>query len=316
MNEQEAEQAFRSVLEGRTSEEDTKQLLVALHERGETVAEIVGAARAAASLLVPFKSAGLANAIDTCGTGGDGCNTFNVSTAVALAAAAWGATVVKHGNRAASSKSGSADVLEALGFSLAPEHATALLAQKRFAFLFAPAHHPGFARVAPLRKRLGHRTIFNLLGPLVNPAGVRRQVMGVFDQKWVEPIAQVLLELGRTRAMVVHGGIGVATTEEIAPWGETRVSEVEDGVVATRVFIPSVTYALEDTRGGDANENAAIIRAVLSGAGTPAARELVALNLAAAMWAHGHGTRFEDNISAARAFLLSGDTARFFDLAA
>jgi anthranilate phosphoribosyltransferase len=307
VTEAEAEATFTRVLSGEMSEAQIEALLVELHHRGETASEIAGAARAAQKLMIPFTAANT-RAIDTCGTGGDGLGTFNVSTAVALAAAAWGATIVKHGNRAASSKSGSADVLESLGFSLAPDEAASLLAQKRFAFLFAPNHHPGFLRVAPLRRRLGHRTIFNLLGPLVNPANVRRQVMGVYDERWVEPVADVLLRLGRTRAMVVHGGIPVGPTDEIAPWGQTKIAEIEGGEVTVR------TSSEENASGGDAAENAAIIRAVLSGAGHPAARELVALNLAAAMWAHGDGGRFEDNFDDARRFVASGETTRFFGL--
>ncbi|MCC6807439.1 MAG: anthranilate phosphoribosyltransferase [Deltaproteobacteria bacterium] len=312
LGEARAESVFKSVLDGTMPDAEVEALLVALHQRKEAVSEIVGAARAAERLLVPFKAPGLERALDTCGTGGDGCNTFNVSTAVALAAAAWGATVVKHGNRAASSKSGSADVLEALGFALDAPHA--LLATKRFAFLFAPAHHPGFARVAPIRRRLGHRTIFNLLGPLVNPAGVRRQVMGVFDESWVEPIGRVLARLGRTRAMVVHGGLGEATTDEVAPWGETKIAVIEGGEVRLRTFTPSKRFTLDGARGGDAKENAAIVRAVLGGEGTGAAQELVALNLAAAMWAHGDGGVFEDNLDDARRFLSSGETRAFFSL--
>lgn len=307
MNEREAEETFLRVLNGELAEADVRALLVSLHERKETVEEIVGAVRAAERLMLPFTpppGVSLDRALDTCGTGGDGLGIFNVSTAVALAAAAWGATVVKHGNRAASSKSGSADVLEALGLQLD----AALLREKRFAFLFAPAHHPGFARVAPLRKSLGHRTIFNLLGPLVNPAAVRRQVMGVFDEAWVRPIGDVLARLGRVRAMVVHGG----GTDEIAPWGETRIAEIEAGAVQIRTFVPSRVYAVSDVRGADAQTNAAIIRDVLAGRASDAAHEIVALNLAAAMWVHGHGGRFEDNLDDARSFIASGDAARFF----
>lgn len=309
MTEDEAFATFSRVISGELPEAEIEALLVRLHRQKETVNEIVGAVRAAEQHMIPFLIDD-ARALDTCGTGGDGLGTFNVSTAVALAAAAWGATIIKHGNRAASSKSGSADVLEALGFSL--ENAASSLAQHRFAFLFAPAHHPGFARVAPIRRRLGHRTIFNLLGPLVNPARVQRQVMGVFDVAWVAPIADVLVRLGRSRAMVVHGGVGVAGTDEIAPWGTTEIAEIDNGRTTVRRFSPPRAFTADDVKGGDAKENAGIIRAVLRGEGSEAQREIIALNLAAAMWVHGDGERFETEIEAARRFLASGATARHF----
>jgi anthranilate phosphoribosyltransferase len=311
----ESEALFTRMFAGALSEQEIAAVLTDLHLRGESVDDILGAARAALKVRVPFDGAPV-GAIDTCGTGGDGLNTFNVSTAVALAAAASGIPVVKHGNRASTSRSGSADVLEALGFTLERDAAAwrDALATQHFAFLFAPVFHPSFKRVAAVRKALPHRTIFNLLGPLLNPAGVERQVLGVFSEAWVEPLAQVLAGLGRRRALVVHGGIGVGPTDELAPWGSTRVAEVRDGrVVRVSAFVPPVSSALPaDVRGDDAAFNAARIKEVLAGAGHKSALALVALNLAAAFFVAGRAESFESALPDAETFLSSGAAARFW----
>lgn len=307
MTEAESEATFARIFGGQTPDQEIRELLVELHQRGETVAEITGAVRAARQAQRPlFRAA--EGVIDTCGTGGDGLSTFNVSTAVALAAAAMGVPVIKHGNRAQTSRSGSADVLEALGLSLSvpPGELEARLALHGFIFVFAPDFHPGFGRVGPIRKALPHRTVFNLLGPLLNPAAVGRQVIGVFSPSWIEPIARVLVRLGHRRALVVHGG----GTDELSSWGENHWAEVDAGRVTLARATPAELGVVEGdvgrVAGGSAAENAALIRAVLRGAGPAAATELVALNLAAALWAAGRGARFVDNLPAARAFLVSG----------
>ncbi len=313
----EAEARFSAMFAGEMSDEEIERLLVALHEKGETPDEILGAARAAQRVRIPFDAGGIRDAIDTCGTGGDGLNTFNVSTAVALAAAAMGIVVIKHGNRAASSRCGSADVLEALGIPVERDDAAwrQELATRRFAFLFAPRFHPSFKRVAAVRKRLAHRTVFNLLGPLLNPADVERQVLGVFDARWVEPLAQVLAGLGRKHAFVVHGGIGLAPTDELAPWGESRVAEVRDGAVRTfSLELGREGATPEDVAGGDATRNAGLIREVLAGRGHATAQALVAMNLAAAMVVAGRAATVSGALPAAEDFLRAGSTIAHFGL--
>lgn len=307
LSEEEAHDMFAAMFAGRCSEHEIAGLLTALHSRGETVHEILAAVRAARECQAQSFAAP-AGAIDTCGTGGDGSNTFNISTAAALAAAASGLMVVKHGNRAQTSRSGSADVLEALGFSLAADPAQAL-ASTRFAFLFAPQFHPGFKQVAAVRKQLAHRTIFNLLGPLLNPAQVKRQVIGVFDAQWVAPMGEVVLRLGHERAVIVHGG----GTDEFSLWGEQVFAVVENGKIQMHEL--SADHMAPDNgepwqraaiAGGDARMNATMIRAVLGGLASATATEIVALNLAAAGWvAGGHGGVL-DGLDAARAFLRSG----------
>jgi anthranilate phosphoribosyltransferase len=316
LSETEAEALFFDMFSGALSDVDIEKTLVALHRRGEQVPEIIGAARAAEKVARPFAGVVPADAVDTCGTGGDRAGTFNVSTAAALAAAALGVTVIKHGNRAASSKSGSADVLEALGFALDREDDAWLeeILAQRFAFLFAPKFHPGFARVGPVRKRLKHRTIFNLMGPLLNPAGVSRQVVGVFDACWVDPLAHVLLALGRTHAWVVHGGIGVAATDELAPWGTSRVAEVKAGTVRSFQIVAEQAFDPGDTCGGDANDNAEIIRQVLRGRGNAASCELVAMNVAATLIVSGKEAHWPAALARARQHLASGDAAKHWSL--
>ena len=244
------------------------------------------------------------------GTGGDGSITFNISTAAALAAAASGTRVIKHGNRAQTSQSGSADVLEALGLSLNADP-LATLARTGFAFLFAPTYHPGFKHVSAVRKQLAHRTIFNLLGPLLNPAQLGRQVIGVFAAQWVEPIAEVVRHLGHTRAVVVHGG----GTDEFSLWGEQVYAVVEGHEIRLVRSAASGSWDRAAIAGGDARENATMIRAVLGGLASDAATEIVALNLAAARWVAGGPGDVLSALDAARAFLRSGKAGAWLERA-
>ena len=228
---EETEDLFGQLMDGQMSEVFKAALLIALRMKGETVPEISGAAAAMRrrAIAIPHRTEGL---VDTCGTGGDGRGTFNISTAAALVAAAAGVPVAKHGNRSVSSKSGSADVLAALGVKIEidPETAGRTLDSVGIAFLFAPLLHPAMREVMPVRRELGMRTIFNVLGPLTNPAGARRQVMGVYAESLVEPIGHVLRDLGAEHALVVHGD----GLDEITTTGSTLVSEVRDGRVEAR----------------------------------------------------------------------------------
>jgi anthranilate phosphoribosyltransferase len=279
----EAEQAFDIIMSGKATPAQIGGFLMALRVRGETVDEITGAARAMrAKMLVVEAPAGT---IDTCGTGGDGAGTYNVSTAVALVLAACGVPVAKHGNRALSSQSGAADVLAALGVNIDADMrlVAKALAQAGICFLMAPRHHSAMRHVGPTRVELGTRTIFNLLGPLSNPAKVRRQVIGVFAPDWVEPLAQVLGDLGHEHAWVVHGADGL---DELSTTGASRVAELKDGKVRCFEIAPAdaglPSGKLADLRGGDAATNAAALTALLAG-DAGAYRDIVLLNSAAAL---------------------------------
>jgi len=251
--------------------------------RGETVEELTGGAMAMRERMVRVKAP--ADAIDTCGTGGDASGTYNVSTAAALVVAACGVPVAKHGNRALSSRAGSADVLAALGVDTDAEvaHVEQAIAEAGIGFMMAPRHHGAMRHVAGARIELGTRTIFNLLGPLANPASARRQLMGVFARDWVEPLAHVLGRLGSERAWVVHGADGL---DEISTTGPSQVAELRDGKVRCFEVTPEQaglpTARLKDLRGADAETNAQAIRALLTGATGPF-RDIVLLNAAAAL---------------------------------
>jgi anthranilate phosphoribosyltransferase len=280
--------AIDAMLDGGAPALQMAALLVALRMKGETPDEIAGAAQAlrARALRIQVSQDRL---IDTCGTGGDGSGTFNISTTAAFVAAGGGARVAKHGNRAASSKCGSADVLAALGVEveLGPEAVAACIDECGIGFLFAQRHHAAMRHVAPVRKELGFRTLFNLLGPLANPAGARRQLLGVPAAHLVVILARTLAELGCDRAFVVHGHGGL---DEISTSGPTLVAEVRDGAVREFQISPEdagVERApLEGLRGGDATENAAILRGVLRGEPGPR-RIAVVLNAGAALAAAG-----------------------------
>lgn len=279
---EEAHAFFAACLSGEPTPAQVAAAVTALRIRGETVEEIAAFATAmrdaAMTLDHPW------DAIDTCGTGGDGQHTFNISTAAALVLAGAGLKVAKHGNRALSSKSGSSDVLSALGVNLAasPAQQRRSLDQAGIAFLFAPAYHGAMRHVGPVRAEIGFRTVFNLLGPLSNPAGAKRQVMGVYDPRLLEPLAEVLGRLGATRAWTVHG----QGLDELTTTGETEVAEWKDGTVRRFTVTPEDAGLpradLTALRGGDAEENAAALRALLDGA-RGAYRDIVLLNAAAAL---------------------------------
>jgi anthranilate phosphoribosyltransferase len=285
--------------------------LVALRLKGETADEIAGAAEAMRAHVVPVNPK-RDDLVDTAGTGGDGARTINISTAAALVAAAAGAAVAKHGNRAVSSACGSADVLEALGFEL--EQEPARIAQSidelGFGFLFAPSHHPAMRHAAPVRRELATRTVFNVLGPLTNPAGARAQVVGVYSEHLVRTIAEVLAQLGAHRAYVVHGAGGI---DELSPVGLNLVAEVVDGSIRERELDPEAELgvarcSVDELRGGTPAENAAAVRDVLDGA-DGGRRSAILLNAAGAIAAAGHAEDLREGLELARETIDSGAAA-------
>ena len=289
LNEQEMTAAMSMIMDGNAGEDDIAAFLTALAQRGETVDEIAGAARVLRSKAATIKAP--EDALDCCGTGGDGIGTYNISTAVALVAAACGVPVAKHGNRAASSKSGAADVLEALDINLDVPHnkLSAALEELNFCFLMAPRHHEAMKHVVQIRKNLGFRTIFNLLGPLANPAETRYQLIGVFDAKWLVPLAQTLDRLGPKRAWVVHGSDGL---DEITVTGPTKAAILDNGKITERTISPAdfglPTSPAEELLGGSAEENARALQDVLEG--LPSAyRNIVIANTAAVKRRRSHG---------------------------
>ncbi len=313
MTEAEAEAAFGVLLDGGPSEEDIAGFLVALSERGETADEIAGAARALRARLLPIHAP--EGAIDVCGTGGDGHHTLNVSTAVSLVVAACGVPVAKHGNRAASSKSGAADVLTALGVKVGidPAGVARCIREAGVGFMFAPAHHASMRHVGPVRVEMGTRTIFNLLGPLSNPAGAKRQMIGVFAESWLEPLAQVLKSLGSEHVWLVHGSDGL---DEITTTGPTRAIELRDGAIRAFTIEPeSLGFAkakIEDLKGGEAMHNAAALRAVLYGEKT-AYRDIAILNAAAGLVVAGKAADLKDGVALAAGAIDSGAATRTLD---
>lgn len=308
------EEAFGTIMDGKATPAQIGALLVGLRTKGETVAEMVAVARA---MRARAQTAPLADpaAVDTCGTGGDGSGTFNISTTAAFVAAGAGLTVAKHGNRAASSRTGSADVLEALGvrIDLAVADAAEVLGEVGIGFFFARRAHPAMRHVAPVRAELGVRTLMNCMGPLLNPVGARRQVVGVYAADLVEPLAHVLSELGADAAWVVHGDDGL---DEITTTGRTRAAKLEEGAIVPFVVDPeSLGIPLasrEALAGGDAQENAAIARSVLAGEGGAPA-DIVALNAAAALVVGGRADDLAGGLALARAAIASGAAADKLD---
>jgi anthranilate phosphoribosyltransferase len=299
LSEAEAEAAFGAILDAEVGEEEIARFLVALSERGETAAEIAGAARALRARLIPIEAP--ANAIDVCGTGGDGHHTLNVSTAVALVVAACGVPVAKHGNRSASSKAGAADTLEALGLDMekAGRTAEATLNDLGICFLFAANHHPAMRRIQPIRRAIGRRTIFNLMGPLSNPAGVRRQLIGIARPAYVPIYAQAMATLGTERSMIVSGDEGL---DELSLAAGNEVADVAGDDFEMHRFDceqAGLRHApVEAIRGGDAAHNAAALRALLMGAPGPY-RDAVLLNAAAALMIANEVQTWRDGVEEA-----------------
>jgi anthranilate phosphoribosyltransferase len=306
LTETEAADAFDLIISGAAAESQIGALLMGMRARGETVEEIAGAARAmrARALLVRAP----AGAIDTCGTGGDAKGTHNISTCAAFVVAGAGVPVAKHGNRSISSRSGSADVLAALGVNIecGPEKIARCIEACGLGFMFAPAHHAAMRHVAKVRAELGTRTIFNLLGPLANPASTKYQVVGVFSEAWVEPIAHVLGRLGVSRAWVVHGSDGL---DELTTTGVSYVAALEDGKVSTFRISPKNAGLPEakpgDLNGGDAAENAAHLRAVLGGQ-EGVLRNIVLLNAGAALLVAGKAKTLREGVGLAGESIDSG----------
>jgi anthranilate phosphoribosyltransferase len=302
-----ARDVMRSIMAGEATPGQIGAFLVALRLKGETADEIAGCAEAMREHVLVVRPE-RTDLVDTAGTGGDGARTFNISTAAALVAAAAGAGVAKHGNRAVSSSSGSADVLEALGFNLelAPEMIGRSIDELGFGFLFAPTHHPAMRHAAPVRRELATRTVFNVLGPLTNPAGARAQVVGVYAPELVPTIAEVLARLGAERAFVVHGAAGI---DELSPAGPNLVCEVADGRVRRREIDPLELgidrCAPEELGGGDPPENAETIRRIFAGA-NGGKRDAVLLNAAGAIAAGGLARDLAEGVGLAREAVDSG----------
>ena len=303
---EEAAEAFDIMMSGSASLPQIAGFLMALRVRGETVDEITGAARTMRAKATPV--AAPPGAIDTCGTGGDAKGTYNVSTCTAFVVAGAGVPVAKHGNRAVSSKSGSADVLAALGVNLdiGPDMVGRCIAEAGVGFMFAPAHHAAMKHVGPARAELATRTIFNLLGPLSNPAGATRQVIGVFSRDWLVPLAEVLRNLGSEHVWVVHGSDGL---DELTTTGPTFVAELKSGAVDAFEVTPEDAglpqAAPEDLLGGDADANAEAIREVLAGTPSPF-RDIVVLNAAAALIVAGKAATVLEGAQLAAQVIDSG----------
>ena len=302
----ETERLFDRIFAGELTATQLRAYLEATAERRPTVDEITGAARSMRAHMRPVTAP--ANAMDLCGTGGDGLGTLNISTAVSFVVAAAGVPVAKHGNRAASSKSGAADILEALGvkIGLEPDKASAVLAETGIVFLFAQTHHPAMKHVGPVRAQIGRRTIFNLLGPLASPARVKRQLVGVFAPEWLVPYAQALKALGAEQALVVHGKDGL---DEVSTSDGTLVATLKGGAVSKSEIAPEQAglkrALLSELKGGNAAENAVRLTGLLSGE-AGAYRDIVLLNAAAALMAAGRAGDIMAGMGEARTALDSG----------
>jgi anthranilate phosphoribosyltransferase len=304
----ETREVMGEIMRGEATPAQIGGFLVALRAKGETPDEIAGCAEAMREHVLPVRPQ-RHDLVDTAGTGGDGAQTINISTAAALVAAAAGAAVAKHGNRAVSSACGSADVLEALGFELEqpPQRIERSIDELGFGFLFAPSHHPAMRHAASVRKELATRTVFNVLGPLTNPAGARAQVVGVYSPELVRTIAEVLARLGARRAFVVHGAGGI---DELSPVGTNIVCEVVDGAVHERELDPEAELGLprcrvDELRGGAPSQNAAAIREIFAGA-DGGRRSAVLLNAAGAIAAAGHAEDLREGLQLARRTIDSG----------
>ncbi|GAA1991222.1 anthranilate phosphoribosyltransferase [Kitasatospora viridis] len=304
---EESARTFGLIMSGEATAAQMGALLMALRMRGETVDEIIGAVTNLRSRMLPVVAP--PEAMDVVGTGGDSSGSYNISTCAAFVVAGAGVPIAKHGNRALSSRSGSADVLRALGveIDLTPDQVADCIAGAGIGFMFAPAHHPALKHVAATRVELGTRTVFNLLGPLLNPAGVRRHLVGVFARQWLEPIAEVLHELGSERAFVVHGSDGL---DEVTLTGPTSVAALEDGRVRSFEIRPeALGLTLVDParlKGGDAEQNATALRAVLRGEPGPY-RDVTLLNSAAALVVGERAEDLVDGLALAAKSIDSGE---------
>ncbi|MBT8396876.1 MAG: anthranilate phosphoribosyltransferase [Gemmatimonadetes bacterium] len=305
-----AEEVFSAVISGAASPVQVGAILMGLRTRGVLPGEVAGGVRALQKAMIAVPASDPERLTDTCGTGGGSLTTFNISTAAALVAAGLGVRVAKHGNRSFTSKSGSADVLEALGvkIQLSPESMGRVLAETGIVFMFAPLLHPAMRNVAPVRQELGITTIMNLLGPLTNPAGALRQMVGVAEPGILWLIVEALRELGHKRALVVHGSPGM---DEMSPLGPTQVAELrEDGAIVEGMITPGQlglgTYHPESLKGGTPEENAAVITAVLGGGGESGARAAVLLNAAGALYVSGKGESLPEALEMAGEGLDAG----------
>jgi anthranilate phosphoribosyltransferase len=309
LSREEAARGFDTMMSGEATPSQMGALLMALRVRGETVEEITGAVTAMREKMLRVVAP--TDAIDVVGTGGDASGSFNISTCAALIVAGAGVPVAKHGNRALSSRSGAADVLAALGVNieLTPEGVSRCIKQAGIGFMFAPAHHPAMKNVGPTRVELGTRTIFNLLGPLSNPAGVKRQMVGVFSRQWIEPLAQVLKNLGSESVWVVHGSDGL---DEITTAAPTHVAALENGAVRTFEITPEELglqrVKPEALRGGDAKENAQALIDVLKGK-SGAFRDVATLNAAAALVVAARAKDLKQALALAQKSIDSGEAA-------
>ncbi len=308
LSEEEASKAMAHIMEGEALPTQIASLLTALRMKGETSQEIAGFARAMRAKAVRIRAREGECVVDTCGTGGDGCGTFNISTAVAFVAAGGGLTVAKHGNRSVSSKSGSADVLEALGvkITLPPEKVEECLQENGLAFLFAPSFHPAMKHALGPRKEIGIRTAFNLLGPLTNPAGATVHLLGLYREDLTRPVAEVLKSLGSKAAFVVHGA---DHSDEISITGKTTVCQLKEGAITNYQIQPEEVGLrranLEAIRGGTPEKNAQILLQILKGDPGPT-RDVVLLNGAAVFVASGNASNLREGIEMARESIDSG----------
>jgi len=308
LSREEMAQAMDEIMEGRATPAQIAGFITALRMKGETAEEVAGAA-ASMRRHAEYIDAGAVNVVDTCGTGGDSVDTFNISTTAAFVAAGAGVCIAKHGNRAVSSKCGSADVLEELGVNIdvEPEIMEQCIQEHGIGFLFAPRMHPAMKYAIGPRRELGIRTIFNMLGPLTNPAGATGQVLGVFAPELTEMFAHALIKLGTKRAYVVHGSNGM---DEITCTDATRISEVRNGNVKTfelsAEMVLGETCAEEDLAGGDRQENASILKDVLEGSQQGAPRQITILNAAAAIAAGGLADSIESGVESAQDSIDSG----------
>ncbi len=316
LSREEARQAFDVVMSGEATPSQIGAFLMALRVRGETIPEITGAAETMREKMLRVEAP--ENAMDIVGTGGDGVGTYNISTTAAIVTAACGVPIAKHGNRAASSKSGAADVLAALGVNLEipPEKVSECITKAGVGFMFAPAHHSAMKHVGPSRVEMGTRTIFNVLGPLSNPAGTRRQLIGVFAREWVEPLAHVMNDLGAEKVWVVHGTDGETGFDEITTTGTTYVAELKDGKVSSFEVTPEDAglerAGVADLKGGDAIVNAEALSAVLDGVKGPY-RDIVVLTSAAALVVADKANSLPNGVAMAEEAIDSGEARRRLD---